>query len=300
MAKRKAAGSMKSKMAKVNKAMSKVKDSTETFGGRMDLPPDLKGIAQFTAAKIDEYKSGDNKGELYMRLEGVIVQANKVDGMDYVGQYTSLMMKLHEVELSNGESRDVEEQVNRALGRLRAIGYDTSEAEEDIEAFLEECVEEGHYFTFTTSAQYDRKDKTKVTGVWENWHKHVEDFVPEDDEDVDDDTEEEEDDEEEEEYEEELDDEEDEDEDDEVEEEEDETEEEDEEEDEADDEEEDEEEEIEEPSKGENWYYKPPKKRKAILVTVKTVNKKSQICTVEDEEGTKYQKVPWDKLQYDE
>lgn len=63
-------------------------------------------------------------------------------------------------------------------------------------------------------------------------------------------------------------------------------------------EEEDEEEDEEEftPVVGSYVSFKPKGKKIAIECDVKTVNKRTKTCTLEDENGKKYVKVPWDKV----
>ena len=283
MAKR-TTGSLKAKLAKANKVAKKVKDSTENYQSRIDLPGGLSGIAQLSSAAVGEYKTGDYKGELFLRLEGVIVESNEVGGITYEGQYTSQMLPLHE----KGE-RSEEENIDRALAMLRKIGYETEEME-DLESLLEECVEEGNYFSFST--RESPATKQYAARVWETWMKQVEDFVPEEDDGVEDDSEPEDDEEEPEEEEEEE-----EEEDEELEEP---DEEEEDEEEESDDEDEEEEDEDFVPEKGENYFYKPPRKRKKVLIEVTRVLKSKQTCDCKDEADKIYKAITWDELSYDE
>lgn len=69
--------------------------------------------------------------------------------------------------------------------------------------------------------------------------------------------------------------------------------------DEVEEEDEEEDEDVQEPEKGDVVMYKPPRAKKAIACTVKTVNKRAGTCSLQEEDGTKkFADVEWDKLEY--
>lgn len=167
------------------------------YGRVVDLPPGIKnGVAKLTKLYFDTYKSGNNKGETYLRGEGVVVFPKRVatenGDVGIEGQTTSVMYAVCETK------KTLDENVASMLNLLKIMGADKDEleaaGEEDggIEGIAKALQEATPYFKFTTSPKYDEADKKKekITGVWENWHgiKGLEDYDPETSDDVDDDT----------------------------------------------------------------------------------------------------------------
>lgn len=348
-------------MAKVSKgglkAAIKKTRGNETKRGNVDLPPGIKnGTATLVEGVIGKYKSGNNKGESYVRLAGTVVSPKQhtytprawksgkgKDGGEIVnldsvkvkteGLRTQLMFPLCETR------RTLEENVDDLFNTLRRLGAETNEIEDedDIKEIIEGLVEEGVNFEFWTRAS-DPNANYPQEGCWENWGDSIE--ASDNDDDDDDGIEEDDDDEDNESDE--YDEDEDEDED---------------EEDppfgtadeleeiadkaengtraekkkaqaeldkraeaagldpesteyenadwheiaqmirDADVDEDDDDEESIAPEVGEAYLYKPPRKRKAIEVTVKSSNKRKETCTLVDNDDNEFKNVAWDKLE---
>lgn len=250
------------------------------------------GSSDFSAPKLKKYgthkckwdaKYGLNKNEeLYASLIWTIV-----DGADK-GKSHNMYFAL---------AGDDDEKVQKAMGRLAAAvqtltGVDTSEEDFTDPTALLDLLDDIH--KDNPLAMADIKENGEYLNVYIN--ELIEDEDSDDDEEEEDEEEESEEDEEEEEEEKpkrgakkatkkasakkpKKD------------------EEEDEEEEEEEAEEEDDEEEVVEPAKDDVVDYKPPKSRKTLKCVVKTVNKRAQTCTLQEEDGTKkFTDVAWDEL----
>ncbi len=261
----------------------------DTSYGRVNLPPGIRnGIARLDICTFNEYVDPhqDSGKPRYQGVAIVVSPAKGPNGEDLKGARTQKIEPLFDTPIRSRKTED--EHIGFVLNEARKLGVDTDELDDidDLKEALESLVEDGIYVKFSTS-EFKPDDGDPMT--LEYWNGVAEDYKEEESDEVEDSTGD--DDEEEEELVEE--------------EEEDGNEEEDEGEEETEEEDEDEEwvtastedEEDLEPEVGDPYYYKPPKKRKAIEVEVTKVFKGKQTATVKSvDDDTVYRGVPWDKL----
>lgn len=365
----------RSSKGKLSSSIKKTRgNETRKFG--VDLPPGIKsGVATLIDGEIGTYKSGNQKGELYLRLAGTVLKPLKhtytpkvwkkgsggkgtIENLDSVSVKTKGLRTQVMFPLCETPRKSEEENVDLALNMLRLLGANTEELEDvdDLKELVKDLVDEGITFGFRTQASTVSQDYPEER-TFENWDEAIdsEDLDDDDDDndDIDEDDDVKEDDEDESDEDSDEDSEDDEEEEDEDEDEDDESEDppfgdsdeleeladkaekgsrsekkkaqdeldkraqaagldtdSDEYEDlewheiaqkirEADTDVDDDEEDDEDspPENGESYMYKPPRKRKAVEVTVKTVNKRKQTCTLADGSGNEYKNIPWDKLE---
>lgn len=278
------------------------KDETNYGMEFIDLPAGITGgIAKLVDAKVGVYKTGDNEGEQFLYLGGVVVEPKVVtatekvfqDGkvvvlsvreVDIAGQRTSKMVPLCETSKQDGTVVTQDENVSTALNELRKLGgegcTENVNTDEQLLEFLEDLKGQGVYFKFSTSAR-DPSAAYPTQRVWENWlgAKDLEDYEPEEDEDIDDDTEDPDDDKPEE----------------------DDPEPDDDDEDDEEDPEDDDDDDDWAPEKGESYNFKPPKARKFVEVKVTAVFSSKETCNVMNVATEKiYKGVSWDKLSGDD
>ncbi len=291
----------------------------ETDYGRIEIPGGIRnGVAKLVDCKFDKYKTGVNEGEYYFLAAGVVVEPKQnEEGVPVVGLRTQIMIPVCATTNRNGVTTDVDAHVASILNEMRKLGINTEEiGDEDLEEAAELLKEESPYFKFSTT-QSKPTEEFPDPRVWENWHgvKGLENYIPEDDEDVEDNTEDDEEEETEEKTEEKnlgelaeegdkdaqieleklcdkagvdpedfgtwvevfeaL---------------------------EGSEEEEEEEEETLQPDKGEMYFYKPPKKRKSVEVEVTAVFKTKKTVNLKNAEDNKtvYKGVTWEKLKTEE
>jgi hypothetical protein len=315
MAKRKTKSAFQSKLAKAAKRHAN--DETDYGQDFTNLPPGITGgIAQISAARFGEFKSGANEGEPFIYLAGVVkkpsqhiyspkvfadgaVQVLEAQTMDILGLQTGMTLPLCDTQTATGKVTNFDANFEIAMNELRKLGVDTSEiqTQEDIQELLDLLLEEKPHFRFSTSAGKPTAAYPEAR-TWENWRgdRGLEEY---EEEDSDDEVEEEEDEEEEETNDEEEEEEEEEEDDEENDVEEDDEDEDDEEEEE--DEEEDEEEEEFIPVKGDIYLYKPPRKKKWIDVEATRILKTKKTCNLKSyDDGKIFKDVPWDKLKESE
>lgn len=161
-------------------------DEVKTRGGG-DPPPGIRnGIAKLVEVKIDQYKTGDNKGEYYFRAAGVIVSPDSVEvGGEKVpckGLQTSIMIGILDRKDKSGQvTRSLEDAVDEVMNEMRKMGVDTNGMDGgSLEAMCDALKESGPYFRFRTSSKKDRNDPNKTDGVWQNWDgsKGLEEYSP--------------------------------------------------------------------------------------------------------------------------
>lgn len=112
------------KIDKLDKSFNEVKNNEVEFGSGGELPSGLSGVAKLVEAKLEAYKTGQNQGELYQQLRGVIIQCN--DPL-YVGGQVMVQTPLVPDPASFGERAKTEkEAVDVALNEIRKLGFDTS------------------------------------------------------------------------------------------------------------------------------------------------------------------------------
>ncbi len=169
------------------KSHAKHKDD-ETIGSAGRLPGNIQGIAQLTAGKIDEYKTGANKGKMYFQLRGVVKTP-----AEYEGVQTMIQEPLVDDPKNWANAKTADEHYAEMLNTLRKLGCDTKEIDDsDIVDAIESLVEEGPHFRYSTFQSAPTKQRP-TPKVYENWHKKVDGYVSEgaSDDAVEDNTEEE-------------------------------------------------------------------------------------------------------------
>lgn len=159
----------------------------ETKYGIIQVPPGINnGIAKLIDAKLDQYKTGKNKGEWYLRLAGVILEPDSIPTaqgiMKVAGLQTSQMVAICDTKTNEGKVTTLEEHISTALNEMRKLGGDEftkGKTGADLEPMVEALKEAAPFFKFTTAV---RKAQTKdqTDGVWENWFggEGLEEYVP--------------------------------------------------------------------------------------------------------------------------
>lgn len=178
--------------AKFNSAVKDHADDPTDYGSQ-GLPPGItNGIAQLTECKFDEYKSGQNEGEVYFRCEGVVIEPHSITDVndpekeiEVRGRKTSIMIPCCQTETQKGKITTQEENIARVLNALRMLGGEDFtagiESAEDLEGLAETLREAKPYFKFSTSVRKPMK-AGDAPGVWENWYgaKGLEEYTPPD------------------------------------------------------------------------------------------------------------------------
>jgi hypothetical protein len=315
MAKKSATNSLAAKLGSKGAKAVKAHASDETKMGIVDIPGGIKnGVAKLVECKFDQYKKGNNEGEFYFLAAGIIQDNySNLDNIPTKGLRTQIMIPVCDTKTQAGKETSVEDHIANILNEMRKLGLETEDAElENMEEMASDLKEAAPYFRFSTT-QSAATAQFPNPRVWENWNGVLEDYEPEDNDEVDeeDDDEEEveekptksskgrkpkaavveEESEEESETEEEDDDEENDDE-----ESEEESDDDDDNDDNDDDDDDDEEEETIVPEKGDECEYKEKGKRKPVTVTVTAVNEKKETCSVKDEAGKLHKEVSFDDL----
>lgn len=172
--------------AKLDKAVT-AHANDETTYGLIRLPGGIvNGIAQLDECKIGTYKDGDYKGELFLRLAGIVnfpKTVNTKDGdIPVDGLQTSVMFPLCDTKSkAKGETTTFEENIAKVLNEFRKLGADTKGATgRDVEGIAAALQEQKPFFRFSTTET--PAQGTYAARIWENWHgnKGLEDYVPDD------------------------------------------------------------------------------------------------------------------------
>ena len=189
--------------------VSHASDETEYGMEFIDLPAGIKGgVAELVEAKVGEYKTGDNQGEEFLYMAGVVIKPKKAmsitkawqDGrvvilaseeVEVEGQRTSTMEPLCATTKTDGDIVSVDEHVANALNSLRMLGANTSvvDSPKSFEALLEALKEAKPTFKFGTSAR-DPSTEYPTPRVWERWYGAVDYEEGEEGDEVADDTDE--------------------------------------------------------------------------------------------------------------
>ena len=197
---------------KINKSLvTHARDETTASQEYINLPPGIQGgIATLVDARLGVYQSGDNEGEQFMYLAGVVVEPvehiynpkifinGKVETQEAVtikvrGQRTSLMIPLCDTINSKEKTTSADEHVADLLNKLRQLGADTSDIqnEEGLKSLMKALVEVHPVFKFSTRALNPNAMYPTPT-TWESWHgsEGLEDYESPDEDEVVDETEE--------------------------------------------------------------------------------------------------------------
>lgn len=167
----------------------------ETTYGIIKIPGGInQGIAQLTHCYFALYKTGNNKGEAYLRAQATILEPHTAmdNGQEVVvrGLQTSVMFPVCQQKNTLGDITTEEEQIRRIENFLRSIGGEQATANlksgADLESLALSIQEAKPFIKFSTSfgkAMVDPKTKEKLPPrVFENWHgsRGLEDYQPED------------------------------------------------------------------------------------------------------------------------
>lgn len=157
--------------------------------GTVRIPPGINnGVAQLEECELGTYKTGSNKGKLYFRAVGTIIEpvehAHNGQVIKTKGLKTSVMIPLCQTKTASGQITTEDAHVARMMNELRKLGGEEftngASSVRDIGTLLSGINEAAPYFKFSTSV---RKAMTpgQTEGVWENWHgaAGLEDYVPE-------------------------------------------------------------------------------------------------------------------------
>lgn len=174
-------------------AAVKAHAADETDFGFQQLPPGIRnGVAEVTKCYFDEYKSGTNKGEYYLRMEAVVlspVMHRLPDGsmMKIAGMTTSIMRPMCETKNSEGKITPQDANVAEAMNEFRKLGVETAQVQtgadlEVLAAAADQAVPPIRTW-FSTSERVPRPGTNDKPGVWENWNgsKGLEDWTPPED-----------------------------------------------------------------------------------------------------------------------
>jgi len=164
-------------LKKLGSAFNKHKDD-ETQMGFANLPGGIAaGIAEFTGAKIDLYKTGANQGKPYMSLVGVVKHPKEHNGIPIEGLQTRQRIDLFQRPKTptNQNPKTEEEMVAVALNEMRKLGIETKHLNpDDWEDALNAHSKEEHHFRFRTVFGTKRADGSQP--IYENWDGKVENF----------------------------------------------------------------------------------------------------------------------------
>lgn len=171
------------------------KDETVVRQDFGDLPNGMSGIARLVAARRQEFKSGDNKGQQHIYLEGRVVEPEKAvrttrawKGGKVVdvssteervkGRIVNQMLPLCATGKEGTEQfKDINENVGIALNELRTLGYETAvldecdpaEAENVLDSILQQMAADGPHFKFRTTDLKPSATRPGTPRVFVNW-----------------------------------------------------------------------------------------------------------------------------------
>ena len=171
------------------------KDETVVRQDFGDLPNGMSGIARLVAARRQEFKSGDNKGQQHIYLEGRVVEPEKAvrtvrawKGGKVVdvsateervkGRIVNQMLPLCGTGKEGTEQfKDINENVAIALNELRTLGYETAvlddcdpaEAENVLDSILQQMAADGPHFKFRTTDLKPSATRPGTPRVFVNW-----------------------------------------------------------------------------------------------------------------------------------
>src|ERR1044072_3571041 len=168
--------------AKANEAIRKHAQDETTYG-IIKIPGGInQGIAQLTHCYFGQYKTGEFKGEAYLRAQATILEPHTAMDRDQEvtvkGLQTSVMMPVHPKKNQKGETITLEDQISRILNFFRSIAGEDATANfqqiNDLYAIAAGIQQARPYIKFSTSygkERFDPKTKEKLPPtVFENWH----------------------------------------------------------------------------------------------------------------------------------
>lgn len=147
-------------------------DATE-YGSGGELPPGLTGVATLVEAKLDTFKSGNNKDAPYLQIRGVIVECSN---QMYIGNQAMKQVPLCPDPTTWAEPRTLDDRIAEGLNEMRKLGVETAKMTlDDWEAALLGLKQGAPAFKFHTWAATNQQTKqpgrtrTDIDGVVENY-----------------------------------------------------------------------------------------------------------------------------------
>jgi hypothetical protein len=134
------------------KAVATHKDDETKFPGGGSLPSGIEnGIAQLVECKFDQFKNGDNTGEYYFMAAGVMLAPTTHDGVPIAGLRTQLGPEPLCATPKSAGRKTVEEHIAWVLNEFRKLGVDTSGLTiDDLESTAEALKQEAPTFRVRT------------------------------------------------------------------------------------------------------------------------------------------------------
>ena len=126
-------------------------DETTIPDGGGDLPAGIEGgVAELVQVEIKTHEEGNNKGELFAFISGVVKEPIVHEGIKCKGRRTSLFIPLYDTP--NSPKKPLfEDHYADLLNELRKMGVSTDEMEyEELEEIINDLAEEGIHFKFHT------------------------------------------------------------------------------------------------------------------------------------------------------
>lgn len=179
--------------SRINKAAAAAMEKPVQYGNAR-LPGGItNGVAKLTGVVVDEAKTGNNKGQPYIRFAAVVVSPKSVvvngDDVPVEGLQTSVLEMLCDTKTQAGKETSFDEHADNACNELRKLGgpdFDVSDFEGAVKSLNEAAQDPDApiYFRFSTQWRNDQATgKPKYDdNPWENWYgtKGLEDYVPPD------------------------------------------------------------------------------------------------------------------------
>ena len=156
--------------AKFDKAVAEHANDETELSLFTNLPGGIpNGIAQLSSVSFSQYKRGDQEGEWFLRLAGIVQEPELAANGDHVkGLQTSQMIPLCDTTTQGGKTTTLDEHVETMMTHFRSLGYNEPFKWDGREAIAAALVEAAPYFRFSTS-QSEPTEQYPNPRVWENW-----------------------------------------------------------------------------------------------------------------------------------
>lgn len=152
-----------------DKAFNAHKSDATEFGSGGELPPGLTGAATLIEAKLDTFKSGNNKDAPYLQFRGVIVECSNPL---FIGNQAMKQVPLCPDPSTWAEPKTLDDRIAEGLNEMRKLGVDTSKMTlDDWEAALLGLKQAAPVFKFHTWAATNQqtgkpgRTRTDIDGV---------------------------------------------------------------------------------------------------------------------------------------
>jgi hypothetical protein len=165
-------------------ALEKAKKAETVYSSGGNLPPGIEaGVARIYECKVDTFKTGDNKGQLFFFASGIVKRPKAINGIPVEGLHTRIRPEpLCDTPNARGEKarRTLEEHVNWAVNMLRLLGLNTAQFDGSLEDMCNAVKSARPYFRFRTWQGQPSKEFPDPR-VNETWLGHCEFTAEEDD-----------------------------------------------------------------------------------------------------------------------